>query len=1116
MLLRNKTFQKLVVSLVSGTMLSTTALPLYAAGAPSTQYYDTLIDPNTSDADKRGQVVNIGKEANQFGKDIGAQGASQAENNQLQDLGTDFSFNEKDKNEERWIKFSVDQSTVEKMKGDPGKIEEKGGEKKEWYAENSASNPVDQDDQSNTPAELMVYQVLREKRAAEQRGNEELAKVDENGKRPLDMSEAILDNPEDMFGNLVSCSTSSDVVQIPEKVHIPDYQTCEQIDDMTNDCKIRHWYDVKRNPGEPFDVVRNASTYAAASRIETVKIASIYVKRPVYDGYLSFSTELCGCCSGQVWIQVNGHRYNVQSLITGDKGNRYTPNINWIVQNANVGSTIYVYYDSDCGSCHTKHPLIHDIDLRIKIWKYGTVTDNEWSPPDCFKKVLAIRDGFATGNVWCSRMPRILNGGCALVNDAVVCLDQFHESPLAQEGISPYCQEVSVSAKSEYFKGESCYDAQEVVDGKLVTKTICTDASMGYELDQCKELQEQNCQFISSKCSDGGMGASGTCYVNEVSYDCGTDHWVTKDMIMSSTDCKGMACLGEECIDVEREQSTDFARVAAILQAAQLMSQDIACTGLDPRGFSEFEDSNVDCVIFGGYDQRCKRRLAGVFNCCKKPKSYLKGNFLKTALGLIGLGALGGPSMPGANPGELTNTLTGSYSSSRSEGTSFLNKPFATQTDNLQTSGLNQQEEGQSSLDKIQKNIGNGMNKMMESVGLSSGDNGNFATDMMMGGMSAMSSVSNIVSLANPLTLLGMFFGCEKKDVDLKTKRDMKLCHEIGTYCSRKINVGFAKICVTKTTTFCCFQSPMARILMEQIRAKNPHIPNNTWGSAESPNCSGINARDIDKINWDEIDLTEWTNLLNVNDAQLKASQISMDRATGNLSWQNYDDSNPRKNTLERTEEKLNQIDVDGASEEARRCLTVDMGGGYQAGGLCNQAVDRINRNGLECLKNGKMIDCNDIRYLNDLNALRRQTMNSTQMAARGYECFNNGVSYDCTKINSTRDSYIRALHTYASDLGGDVWGDRYICYAKNGDRSKNACEQVRYHNKCSESTSNYVCLDGNQTTSCANLGGDPNRPWCPKPCECCIEECYKYENNPRCSIVIPNPNWCCGSGCAE
>lgn len=78
-------------------------------------------------------------------------------------------------------------------------------------------------------------------------------------------------------------------------------------------------------------------------------------------------------------------------------------------------------------------------------------------------------------------------------------------------------------------------------------------------------------------------------------------------------------------------------------------------------------------------------------------------------------------------------------------------------------------------------------------------------------------------------------------------------CHYVGEYCSEKI-LG---TCVQKKQTYCCFSSPLARIIQEQGRAQL----GKSFGSAKSPNCSGLTPDEFQKIDWDKVDLSEYISL---------------------------------------------------------------------------------------------------------------------------------------------------------------------------------------------------------------------------------------------------------------
>ena len=95
---------------------------------------------------------------------------------------------------------------------------------------------------------------------------------------------------------------------------------------------------------------------------------------------------------------------------------------------------------------------------------------------------------------------------------------------------------------------------------------------------------------------------------------------------------------------------------------------------------------------------------------------------------------------------------------------------------------------------------------------------------------------------------------CKTEEKELKKRKSSRTCHEIGEYCSKKINLGFTKICVQKKKSYCCFSSKLARILQEQGR---PMVPKG-WGSPESPDCSGFLPEELSKIDFSRIDFSEY------------------------------------------------------------------------------------------------------------------------------------------------------------------------------------------------------------------------------------------------------------------
>lgn len=97
---------------------------------------------------------------------------------------------------------------------------------------------------------------------------------------------------------------------------------------------------------------------------------------------------------------------------------------------------------------------------------------------------------------------------------------------------------------------------------------------------------------------------------------------------------------------------------------------------------------------------------------------------------------------------------------------------------------------------------------------------------------------------------------CKEDEIALaKYRQEQKdKSHEVGEYCSKKLNLGFTKICIQKKRTYCVFNSKLARIMHEGGR---PQL-GIKWGSPESPNCKGFTPEQFQKLDFSKIDMSEF------------------------------------------------------------------------------------------------------------------------------------------------------------------------------------------------------------------------------------------------------------------
>ncbi|MBP9691878.1 MAG: conjugal transfer protein TraN [Alphaproteobacteria bacterium] len=92
---------------------------------------------------------------------------------------------------------------------------------------------------------------------------------------------------------------------------------------------------------------------------------------------------------------------------------------------------------------------------------------------------------------------------------------------------------------------------------------------------------------------------------------------------------------------------------------------------------------------------------------------------------------------------------------------------------------------------------------------------------------------------------------CSKGEKELNEKRKKRLCHYVGSYCSKKAPI--TKTCLKKEYTYCCFNNKLLKAFHEQGRQQI----NLGWGDAKSPLCRGFTVQELQRIDFSKLDLRE-------------------------------------------------------------------------------------------------------------------------------------------------------------------------------------------------------------------------------------------------------------------
>ncbi|MEO0761586.1 MAG: conjugal transfer protein TraN, partial [Pseudomonadota bacterium] len=186
--------------------------------------------------------------------------------------------------------------------------------------------------------------------------------------------------------------------------------------------------------------------------------------------------------------------------------------------------------------------------------------------------------------------------------------------------------------------------------------------------------------------------------------------------------------------------------------------------------------------------------------------------------------------------------------------------------------------------------------------------------------LSAVASVISVVMIVYAVykiveLLIQIIWPCTDQELDLAIKRDLKSCHFNGTYCRRKV-LG---VCLVRAKGYCCFSSPLTRIMQEEIRRTNGI----SWGSAKRPQCHGFTPAQFNDLDLTEINLDEWTDILLDTGAMPDGADFDLEGLTGE--GRNITQSMPegveRLDALDRTAGRTGQIDAEGIEREAREEL---------------------------------------------------------------------------------------------------------------------------------------------------------------------------------------------------
>lgn len=749
----------------------------------------------------------------------------------------------------------------------------------------------------------------------------------------------------DLFnGEYSACDATREVVPDAFTTHLPDYRTCNRMGPTGKTCAIKHDYQagVIEHVDGPLNIQscgRGCSTiwigrqgdnyWDHESYVIHNQSIKVRVINPSAITHVSLD-EAWWDDHMQIWI--NGVEVwwsstkdfppdhascNVDQFAHGYPGTDLTS----YFKNVAPGSIVTIetrVLVCDRGEGYARLKMEFDPDK--------TITGDTWeAADDCQETIDAINSGFASGEYACTNKPGATNG-CLSIGGSTICETALSQPPAPVQGISPLCREVAVNANIDFNKGQmECWtDPQGNQHCPMNT---------GDTPDTCAALEANpSCRFLSSECVEGASDERGHCYAYTVRYDCGEEVSIPTANVKSTYTCPGeIRCMGNECITSTTESNKDFARAVGAIQAADYMAMDMTC----PEG----DRNNIDvdtCDVFIGEASKCKIAVGGSVDCCEKPQDGVSlGGYIsmmnagrKVASLVTGEGgALHGTWM------QLTQPVTDAWSSVSSYFGSSLDANTA--STGLRIIGL--EELKQQAMKKAAQFMVDNFGQTAASMFFTSSGEASLAaggglavTDGAVQGTvqltAALGTALSVVMWAYTaytvaMLLIKVIWACEKSELQLGVKRKLKSAHYLGSYCASKV-LG---ACIEKRQSYCTFNSPLSRIIQEQIRAQLGI----SWGSKKHPNCRGLTVAEINEADWDKINLDEWIAILQTTGHMPSSpadaiSSYSLDELTKNtdtLDIPGAPGDDERQNTLKRNQQRLDQDGTLDRNEDLRQAL---------------------------------------------------------------------------------------------------------------------------------------------------------------------------------------------------
>ena len=462
--------------------------------------------------------------------------------------------------------------------------------------------------------------------------------------------------------------------------------------------------------------------------------------------------------------------------------------------------------------------------------------------------------------------------------------------------------------------------------------------------NHCTTYQtDTQCQEIERTCAEGWLwerdDADDICFAYTIEYQCDEEIVSTVTSSVTQNTCAAtLPCVGGNCETSNSEVNDQFADVLAMATVIQHMEDGMNCE--DPTDPST-------CTIFKGEGKFCSWEPSGLGNdCCEAPDGVDIYEYAQAAYGMLQADAfvagldgtsnavVGGYQSLREPIANAATTAGEAVSSAWSSVSTVFTDAASTAAGNavgevVDASGAAMDIFSKQAMEKLQqavmKYVYDSIPEELAQALMTETVKNGASTVVLSEGASQAVAVIGYVYAAYMVyqyikLALNLLTACHEYEMDMGIRLATKQCIPVGKkYCAEDA-LG---VCYLRRQDYCCYDSILSRIIMEQASPMLGHdleeYTTEEVDGSKLRNCPGLTPEQLSNLDWNQIDLSEWINIM--IESGIADFAQDLDKLTGSGRLLNNEG---RENAVDRTTQRAVDAELAERAIETRSIINAD------------------------------------------------------------------------------------------------------------------------------------------------------------------------------------------------